>query len=43
MIFDNDVLIWFLRAEPNAVHLIDSTVDSFDRDTYGSARRGQVQ
>jgi predicted nucleic acid-binding protein len=27
MIFDSDVLIWFLRREPNAVHLIDSSVD----------------
>jgi predicted nucleic acid-binding protein len=27
MTFDTDVLIWFLRGEPNAVHLIDSAAD----------------
>jgi predicted nucleic acid-binding protein len=27
MIFDSDVLIWFLRREPNAMALIDSTPD----------------
>ena len=27
MIFDSDVLIWFLREEPNAVDLIDSSAD----------------
>ncbi len=27
MIFDSDVLIWVLRRDPNAVRLIDSSVD----------------
>jgi predicted nucleic acid-binding protein len=27
VIFDSDVLIWFLRHEPNAVELIDATPD----------------
>lgn len=27
MIFDSDVLIWFLRREPSAVDLIDATTD----------------
>jgi predicted nucleic acid-binding protein len=27
VIFDSDVLIWFLRGDPSAIELIDSTTD----------------
>jgi predicted nucleic acid-binding protein len=27
MLFDSDIFIWFLRREPNAIELIDSTAD----------------